>query len=257
VSATKLEGRRWDRDIFLDWSLVRWDSFVCVVSALIRFGGEPVEYGGWFVLFRMGHRRGGVGVAETVVGLRGWDFGRVTGVTSRFFLVGLVPKYVALAAWSWQRLFSQGSLSATDFSSTYFLGRHSRFFFWHKQVPLKVFVFAWRLLRDRLPTKTNLANRGIIPLEAQSCVSGCGDMESAQHLFISRNIFGSLWSPVRSWIGMSSVDPQNFPDHFLQFTFSYGGPRARRSFLQLFGSCVSGLFGTNEFNDYWEIHNSP
>jgi hypothetical protein len=124
------------------------------------------------------------------------------------------------------------------------------FFFWHKQVPLKVFVFAWRLLRDRLPTKTNLANRGIIPLEAQSCVSGCGDMESAQHLFISRNIFGSLWSPVRSWIGMSSVDPQNFPDHFLQFTFSYGGPRARRSFLQLFGSCVSGLFGTNEFNDY-------
>ncbi|MCI64593.1 cysteine-rich receptor-like protein kinase, partial [Trifolium medium] len=24
---------------------------------------------------------------------------------------------------------------------------------WHKQVPLKVSIFAWRLLRDRLPTK--------------------------------------------------------------------------------------------------------
>ncbi|KAK2458058.1 hypothetical protein QL285_005261 [Trifolium repens] len=32
---------------------------------------------------------------------------------------------------------------------------------WHKQVPLKVFILAWRLLRDRLPTKTNLVARGI------------------------------------------------------------------------------------------------
>jgi hypothetical protein len=27
---------------------------------------------------------------------------------------------------------------------------------WHKHVPLKVFIFAWRLMRDRLPTKTNM-----------------------------------------------------------------------------------------------------
>jgi hypothetical protein len=33
---------------------------------------------------------------------------------------------------------------------------------WHRQVPLKVSIFAWRLLRDRLPTKTNLVVRGII-----------------------------------------------------------------------------------------------
>jgi hypothetical protein len=38
---------------------------------------------------------------------------------------------------------------------------------WHKQVPLKVSVFAWRLLRDHLPTKENLANRGIISVEAR------------------------------------------------------------------------------------------
>ena len=27
---------------------------------------------------------------------------------------------------------------------------------WHKNVPLKVLLFAWRLFRDRLPTKDNL-----------------------------------------------------------------------------------------------------
>jgi hypothetical protein len=41
---------------------------------------------------------------------------------------------------------------------------------WHKQFPLKVSIFAWSLLRDRLPTKVNLAARGIITPEAQSCV---------------------------------------------------------------------------------------
>jgi hypothetical protein len=30
---------------------------------------------------------------------------------------------------------------------------------WHKQVPLKMFVLAWRLLRNRLPTRDNLVRR--------------------------------------------------------------------------------------------------
>jgi hypothetical protein len=50
---------------------------------------------------------------------------------------------------------------------------------WHKQVPLKVSIFAWRLLRDRLPTKSNLVARDIISTEVHSCVSGCGGIESA------------------------------------------------------------------------------
>ncbi|PNX63632.1 cysteine-rich receptor-like protein kinase, partial [Trifolium pratense] len=33
---------------------------------------------------------------------------------------------------------------------------------WHRQVSLKVSILAWRLLRDRLPTKTNLVTRGVI-----------------------------------------------------------------------------------------------
>lgn len=36
----------------------------------------------------------------------------------------------------------------------------------HKQVPLKVSIFAWRLLRDRLPTKSNSRARGVIDAEA-------------------------------------------------------------------------------------------
>jgi len=33
---------------------------------------------------------------------------------------------------------------------------------WHRYVPLKVSILAWRLLINRLPTKTNLMARGML-----------------------------------------------------------------------------------------------
>ncbi|WJX93598.1 hypothetical protein P8452_75105 [Trifolium repens] len=102
---------------------------------------------------------------------------------------------------------------------------------WHKEVPLKVSIFAWRLLRDKLPTKSNLVARGIISPENQLCVSGCGGNESAQHLFLFCSIYGSLWALVRYWIGLT--DMHTLTAHFVQFTYSAGGLCARRSFLQL------------------------
>ncbi|XP_045831292.1 uncharacterized protein LOC123922638 [Trifolium pratense] len=104
---------------------------------------------------------------------------------------------------------------------------------WQPQVPLKVSIFAWRLLRDRLPTKSNLVTRGILSSAAHHCVSGCGVPESAHHLFIYCSTFGSIRDLVRSWIGISSTGFTSIRDHFVQFTLSAGGSRARRSFLQL------------------------
>lgn len=42
----------------------------------------------------------------------------------------------------------------------------STYLLWRKDVPLKVSIFAWRLFRNRLPTKVNLFRRGIISNEA-------------------------------------------------------------------------------------------
>ncbi|PNX74295.1 cysteine-rich receptor-like protein kinase, partial [Trifolium pratense] len=53
------------------------------------------------------------------------------------------------------------------------------------QVPLKVSIFAWRLLRDRLPTRANLITRGVLSPTVATCVFGCGAAESAHHLFLS------------------------------------------------------------------------
>jgi len=62
----------------------------------------------------------------------------------------------------------------------------------HNQLSLKVFVFVWRLLRDRLPTKSNLISRSVISSQASSCVSGCDLEETAQHLFLTCTTFASL-----------------------------------------------------------------
>ncbi|GAU28189.1 hypothetical protein TSUD_313480 [Trifolium subterraneum] len=138
---------------------------------------------------------GGVGVASTVEGVGGGIVGGVSDLTTYSFI--------------------------------------ARSFFRQMAVPLKVSILVWRLLRDRLPTKANLVTRGILPLAAYQCVSGCGAAETAQHLFISCSTFGSLWPLVSSWIGSSLVTAQTLPDHYVQFTSSAGGSRARRSFMQL------------------------
>jgi hypothetical protein len=104
---------------------------------------------------------------------------------------------------------------------------------WHSQVPLKVSIFAWRLLRDRLPTKANLVTRGILSTAAHLCVTVCGEMELAHHLFRSCGAFGSLWALVCLWISILMVEYTSLRDHFVRFTYSAGGSRARRSFLQL------------------------
>jgi hypothetical protein len=62
---------------------------------------------------------------------------------------------------------------------------------------------------------------------------GCGSVETSQHLFISCDFYGTLWFQVRSWLGVSGPDPFIVSDHFLQFTHSAGGARAKRSFMQL------------------------
>ncbi|XP_045815654.1 uncharacterized protein LOC123908955 [Trifolium pratense] len=111
---------------------------------------------------------------------------------------------------------------------------------WHPQVPLKVSIFAWRLLRDRLPTRANLVTRGVLSSTIDSCVFGCGVTEPVHHLFLSCSIAGSLWDLVYAWVGISPMVCITLRDHFVHFTASAGVSRARRSFLQLLWLVVFG-----------------
>jgi len=63
---------------------------------------------------------------------------------------------------------------------------------WHKDVPLKVVLFAWWLFHDRLPTKDNLFRRGALDHNSMECVAGSGSVESSLHLLLHCNFVGSV-----------------------------------------------------------------
>lgn len=85
----------------------------------------------------------------------------------------------------------------------------------------------------RLPTRSNLLDRGVVTNGAVGCLMGCDHLQTSQHLFLSCGFYGSLWQAVWSWLGVSGPDSDSILDHFYQFNHSAGGLRARRSFLQL------------------------
>lgn len=55
---------------------------------------------------------------------------------------------------------------------------------WLKQVPLKVSISAWRVLRNKLLMKVNLVAHDIITQDAQLCVTGCGGMHRDNSTFV-------------------------------------------------------------------------
>lgn len=104
---------------------------------------------------------------------------------------------------------------------------------WHKDVPLKVMLFAWRLFRDKLPTKDNLLHQGVIENDSRMCVAGCGLEESSHHLVLHCNVFWSVWHLIYKWLGIVAVIPYNVSDHFNQFSYSSDISKVRRSIIQV------------------------
>jgi hypothetical protein len=104
---------------------------------------------------------------------------------------------------------------------------------WHNHIPSKVSLFAWRLLRNRLPTKDNLVRRSVLSPANAVCVSGCGHTETAKHLFIDCVFFGSIWYQVWNWLGISFVSPGDIRHHLYQFINMPGLPRVTLLFLKI------------------------
>jgi len=110
---------------------------------------------------------------------------------------------------------------------------------WVKHVPLKVSVFVWCLLRNRLPTKDNLLRRRALHQDDIICVGGCGCQETSHHLFIRCDIFGGLWHRIYQWLDISFIPLELVRDNLHQFGNLAGLPQFTHSFLQvIWHACV-------------------
>ena len=86
---------------------------------------------------------------------------------------------------------------------------------WKLIIPAKSSVFAWRLIRDRLPTKLNLRRKQVV-VNDTLCPFCNNNEEDATHLFFNCSKTLPLWWESLSWINMVTALPQNLRDHFLQ-----------------------------------------
>ncbi|GJX57117.1 RNA-directed DNA polymerase, eukaryota [Tanacetum coccineum] len=118
--------------------------------------------------------------------------------------------------WVWE-LNGEGIFNVKDarqFLDDFFLPKAPVATRWIKSIPIKVNIFAWKLHLDRLPTRVNLARRGVQVLSS-SCPVCNTVQEDVPHLFflcdvardVSRLIcrwWNVSWSPVGSYLNWLS-----------------------------------------------------
>ena len=86
---------------------------------------------------------------------------------------------------------------------------------WKLKIPAKASIFAWRLIRDRLPTKCNLRRRQV-ELDDSMCPFCINKEEDASHLFFYCSITQPLWWESQSWVGTLGAHPIIPRQHFMQ-----------------------------------------
>jgi len=126
---------------------------------------------------------------------------------------------------------------------------------WHKLVFSKVSMFAWRLLQDRIPTRSNLVRRHVLQPTNNVCVGGCGSSETVDHLFIGCDVFGRVWYSVCHWIGISCVFSGSVTDHYSQFIQLACLPRLSHYYLKVIWlACILRLLSPNTLGYVYKLY---
>nr|GEY58351.1 RNA-directed DNA polymerase, eukaryota [Tanacetum cinerariifolium] len=82
---------------------------------------------------------------------------------------------------------------------------------WVKYVPIKVNVFAWKVMVDALPTRFNLSRIGI-GIQSISCPICDYGVESTEHLFFRCSLIRQLGRKVSKWWNIPSVEVDSYEE---------------------------------------------
>ncbi|GJU87466.1 RNA-directed DNA polymerase, eukaryota [Tanacetum coccineum] len=82
---------------------------------------------------------------------------------------------------------------------------------WVKNIPIKVNIFNWRARRDCLPTRLNLAYRGVV-LESIICPVCKHAVEDIKHILFRCDLARSVLRRVCRWWGLDQQDWSSFLD---------------------------------------------
>jgi hypothetical protein len=104
---------------------------------------------------------------------------------------------------------------------------------WKSSAPSKVCAFAWQVFLDRIPSRVNLAFRGVIkPPESKACILCQRSDESTTHLLLHCSFASSVWYALFSWLGFSFILPPDLSIGFASMA-GLGGSKRRKTALLL------------------------
>ncbi|GKV53880.1 hypothetical protein SLEP1_g60393, partial [Rubroshorea leprosula] len=87
---------------------------------------------------------------------------------------------------------------------------------WSKLIPTKISAFGWQVLQNKIPTKLNLYQRGIIPDNSLMCGLCDDDIEDTNHLFIHCRVAHSVRSKCARWWRFLTAHPKSCQEDFEQ-----------------------------------------
>jgi hypothetical protein len=163
--------------------------------------------------------------------------------------VPLVARSEEIDSWFWRPegsgLFTAKSaylLLARIFGSEAVFGRQELKVLnniWRSPAPSKVIAFSWKLLRNRIPTKDNLAVRGVLgDGGGLDCVFCAGSVEEANHLFMFCSFAHGVWVRIFRWLGMVFVMPQNLFTFFDSFVGAAINKLAAKGFALIWHTTI-------------------
>ncbi|CAJ2675195.1 unnamed protein product [Trifolium pratense] len=110
---------------------------------------------------------------------------------------------------------------------------------WSSPAPSKVIAFSWKLLLNSIPTRQNLAHRGVLQqMDSKLCAICVGVDESSVHLFLHCDFASCIWYEIFRWLGLVIVLPANLFQCFDSFIGAAVGKKCRKMFRMIWHTIV-------------------
>lgn len=88
---------------------------------------------------------------------------------------------------------------------------------WSTPAPPNVAALAWRVLIDRVQSRSNLLIRRVLHTVEEACCPLClRQLETTSHLFFSCQVSWRIWMGCYNWLGLDTVLPEDGRQHFSQ-----------------------------------------
>nr|GEV62280.1 hypothetical protein [Tanacetum cinerariifolium] len=123
---------------------------------------------------------------------------------SQFKVLRLLIEPVVLNShqdtWTWSLGVLKGYTVASVRSliDLHFLGANLNATHWNRSMPVKVNVFMWRAMLNKLPTRVNLDRKGI-EVDSLLCPIYHEDVETVNHIFFTCDLAKVLWALLAKW----------------------------------------------------------